>query len=1182
MEKQKNGELSRMFGYAGKFHVLTVLGCVLSGISTILSMLPFVCIWLVIRDLIQAFAAGDISLATGSAHYAWMAVVFAAASILIYFIALNCTHLAAFRTATNMRKSAIHHIVTLPLGYFSQNASGRLRNIIDDNAGLTEGFLAHQLPDLTGAAVMPVAVVILIFLFDWRLGICCLIPMGISVIFLKQMMGGDNAQFMGKYMTALETMNKEAVEYIRGIPVVKVFQQTIYSFKNFHAAIEEYEKFASGYALKCRIPLTGFTVTLNGTFVLLIPVAMFILSGVSGQAAYENVVLDFLFYSLFTPVCATMMNRIMFASEQLMAAKSAVSRVDEILQEKPLKEPEHPLIPADASIVFSDVSFAYPGAKEKALDHISFEVPTGKTVALVGASGSGKSTAASLIPRFYDVQSGSVTIGGVDVRNIEKQELMKRVAFVFQNTCLFKDTLLNNIKAARPDATREEVLKAADEAQCKDIIDRLPDGLDTLVGTGGTYLSGGENQRIALARAILKDAPIIVLDEATAFADAENEHQIQLAFERLTQNKTVMMIAHRLSTIQDADLILVFKEGQIAERGTHEELVALMVFILLCGRITRLRLPGRSERRMSSMIKALKKKYALSEQGAKDLLKGIVYSVLANISLMFPVILLAIVLNQLLAPVLGASAPEISAAVYTVIGIVILAVVFIFHYCQYTATYLGTYDESARRRIGLAEKLRTLPLTFFHQRDLADLTSTIMGDCANFEHAFSHTVPQFFGAVISTGIVCIGLLIFNWQMGLALLWVAPISFAIVILSRKWQEKLSKKHMNARLELAEGIQECLETVQDIKACNQEEDYLRKLDAKMDAAEKAQISSEMTTASLLTTGQMFLRLGLATVIVVGNSLVVSGDTSLFTYILFLIAASRLYDPLSGAMSNMAELFSVQLQVNRLKEIEKYPEETGEKNIHTNGYDITFDHVQFSYEKGKPVLRDVSFTAKQGQVTALVGPSGGGKSTVAKLAAKFYPLDGGRILLGGTDIAPLNSTMLMKNFSIVFQDVVLFNNTIMENIRVGKKDATDEEVIAAAKAAQCDEFISKLSDGYQTVIGENGSTLSGGECQRLSIARALLKDAPVILLDEATASLDVDNETEIQNAISRLVKGKTVLIIAHRMRTVEAADNIVVLSDGIVAENGTHEELMKENGLYHRLVDLQTASANWKLSV
>lgn len=398
--------------------------------------------------------------------------------------------------------------------------------------------------------------------------------MAISVIFLKQMMGGDNAEFMSKYMTALEKMNKEAVEYIRGIPVVKVFQQTIYSFKNFHAAIEEYEKFASGYAIKCRIPLTGFTVTLNCTFVLLIPIAMFILSGVSGQAAYEDVVLDFLFYSLFTPVCAIMMNRIMFASEQLMAAKSAVSRVEAILQEKPLTEPTSPKVPENASITFKDVSFTYPGATEKALDQVSFDVLAGQKVALVGASGSGKSTAASLIPRFYDVQVGSVSVGGVDVRDIKKRDLMEQVAFVFQNTRLFKDTLLENIRAARPSASRAEVLKAAEMAQCKEIIDRLPNGLDTVVGSGGTYLSGGENQRVALARAILKDAPIIVLDEATAFADAENEHKIQLAFEELTKGKSVLMIAHRLSTVQDADLILVFKDGKIIERGTHDELLS--------------------------------------------------------------------------------------------------------------------------------------------------------------------------------------------------------------------------------------------------------------------------------------------------------------------------------------------------------------------------------------------------------------------------------------------------------------------------------------------------------------------------------------------------------------------------------------------------------------------------------
>lgn len=573
---KKDSELSKMFQYAGNRHWLTVLGMILAGLSTVLSMIPFVCIWFVVRDLLNALTAGDISLTTHSTTYAWAAASFSVLSILLYFIALCCAHLAAFHTATNMKKAAMHHIVTLPLGYFSQNASGRLRKIIDDNAGLTENFLAHQLPDLTGAVVMPIAVIILIFIFDWRLGLCCLVPLAISVFFLKQMMGGDNAHFMEGYMTALETMNKEAVEYIRGIPVVKVFQQTVYSFKNFHAAIEEYEKYASGYALKCRIPLTGFNVALNGTFVLLIPVAGMILAGVSGQASYQDVLLDFLFYSLFTPVCTTMMNRVMFASEQLMAAKSAVTRIEDILQEQPLAKPSKTSSkrPTDASVSFEHVSFVYPGTTEKALNDITFEVPEGKTVALVGASGSGKSTAAKLIPRFFDVTEGRILVGGADVRDIDKQTLMSKIAFVFQNTKLFKDTLLENIRAARPSATREEVLKAADAAQCTEIIARLPQGLNTVVGNGGTYLSGGENQRIALARAVLKDVPIIILDEATAFADAENEHQIQLAFEKLTKGKTVLMIAHRLSTIQNADLILVFDNGKIIERGTHESLLS--------------------------------------------------------------------------------------------------------------------------------------------------------------------------------------------------------------------------------------------------------------------------------------------------------------------------------------------------------------------------------------------------------------------------------------------------------------------------------------------------------------------------------------------------------------------------------------------------------------------------------
>ncbi len=572
---KKNSEISRMFAYAGKRHWLTILGMIFAGLSTVLSMFPFICIWFVVRDLLNALVAGNISLATSSNTYAWWAVGFSVLSILLYFLALCFSHLAAFRTATNMKKAAMHHIVKLPLGYFNQNASGRLRKIIDDNAGLTEDFLAHQLPDLTGAIVMPIAVIILIFTFDWRLGLCCLVPLVISFFFMKQMMGGDNANFMEGYMSALESMNKEAVEYIRGIPVVKVFQQTVYSFKNFHNAIDEYKKYASGYALKCRIPLTGFNVALNGTFVLLIPVACLILLTVTGKAAYQNVLLDFLFYCLFTPVCTTMMNRVMFSGEQLMAAKSAVNRIESILNEQPLVEAKDPQQPKDASVSFKNVSFTYPGSDKKALDKITFDIPVGKTVALVGASGSGKSTAAQLIPRFYDVNDGQVLVGGVDVRQISKQDLMNKIAFVFQNTKLFKDTLLENIRAARPNATREEVMQAVEAAQCKEIIDRLPNGLDSVVGNGGTYLSGGENQRIALARAILKDAPIIVLDEATAFADAENEHQIQLAFEKLTDKKTVLMIAHRLSTVENADEILVFNDGKIIERGNHKALLEL-------------------------------------------------------------------------------------------------------------------------------------------------------------------------------------------------------------------------------------------------------------------------------------------------------------------------------------------------------------------------------------------------------------------------------------------------------------------------------------------------------------------------------------------------------------------------------------------------------------------------------
>ena len=499
-----------------------------------------------------------------------MAVWFAVANIVVYFAALMCTHIAAFRTARNIRHTGVAHVMRLPLGFFTGNQSGRLRKIIDDNAALTEDLLAHKLPDLTAAVVTPIAAVILLFAFDWRMGLLCLLTMILAMVCMFSMMGGKNAGFFHRYQQEIEKMSGEAVEYVRGIPVVKVFQQTVYSFKAFYAAIQSYSNLASQYAMSCRNGQTSFLTCINGAFVLLIPAAILLSSGGDGW----SVLADFIFYALFAPACGAMINRIMYASESVMEADEAMMRLAEILDQNPLPEPAKPEEPLSSEVTFDHVTFRYPGMEHPALDDVSFTVKSGTIVGLVGPSGGGKSTAAAMIPRFWDVQSGSVKIGGVDVRQMDSRDLMSRVAFVFQDTKLFKTSILENIRMARPKATIEEVKAAAKAARCDDILEKLPRGLDTVVGTQGVYLSGGEAQRIALARAILKDAPIIVLDEASAFADPENEALIQKAFEELTKDKTVLMIAHRLSTIRNANDILVMEKGKLAEWGSHEELLA--------------------------------------------------------------------------------------------------------------------------------------------------------------------------------------------------------------------------------------------------------------------------------------------------------------------------------------------------------------------------------------------------------------------------------------------------------------------------------------------------------------------------------------------------------------------------------------------------------------------------------
>ncbi len=575
------------------------------------------------------------------------------------------------------------------------------------------------------------------------------------------------------------------------------------------------------------------------------------------------------------------------------------------------------------------------------------------------------------------------------------------------------------------------------------------------------------------------------------------------------------------------------------------------------------------------MIEKLMHKYALSKQGASDMIKAIISATISNIILMVPVALLYYLVRDYMAGNLG------DKVLFYVAGCLITFVLIgISTYIQYNATFLSTYVESGVRRVTLAEKLRKIPLSFFGKKDLSDLTSTIMNDCAQMETASSHFIPELFGACISTALIAIGLFFFDWRMAIAALWVLPVSFLIVGCSGKVQKSLNKKQMVLKMACADGIQECLENVRDLQAYNTQEDYMKGLTAKIKAVEKHAIVTELGTAVFVGSSQMILKLGIATVALVGGVLLAKGELDILTFFMFLMVVSRIYDPMQVSLQNLAAVIASGVQSDRLDEILSHEVQDGTNTMKNDGYDIEFSNVGFSYETGDVVLKDVSFVAKQGEVTALIGPSGGGKTTVSRLASRFWDANRGSITVGGMDISKVDPETLMSLYSIVFQDVTLFNNTILENIRIGKMDATDEEVIAAAKLAHCDEFAEKLSDGWNTVIGENGSELSGGERQRISIVRAFLKDAPIILLDEATASLDVDNETMIQESLSRLIKDKTVMIIAHRMRTVANSDKIVVLKDGVVAESGTPSELDAKDGIYANMVKTQNLAADWAL--
>lgn len=579
------------------------------------------------------------------------------------------------------------------------------------------------------------------------------------------------------------------------------------------------------------------------------------------------------------------------------------------------------------------------------------------------------------------------------------------------------------------------------------------------------------------------------------------------------------------------------------------------------------------------MIKKVQERFALTHLGAVNLIKACVSCTISYLAIAMSIGVLYYFTCDVLEMLYGSS-NTILYSMYLIEFVIVVILIFIAHYIQYNMTFYNTYKESARLRIRVAEKLRKFPLMFFSKRDLSDLTTTILSDVTGMEQALSHFIPEFFGSIASTLLLSISMFFFDFRMALAAVWCVPVSFLLVVLAKRKLSNAGFKDRQKQLVRTEKIQETLETIRDLKANHYTQQYLNEVDQVIDDCEKSQIKTELTNALFVVSSQLILKLGIATVVIYGVTSLINQMIDLKVFMLFLIVASRLYDPLSGTLQNLAAIISCDPKIARLNEIENYPLQTGEEKFEPSNYDIEFKNVSFEYQSEKKVLEDVSFVAKQNEITALIGNSGGGKTTCASLAARFYELNEGVIKIGGIDISTVDPEILLSKFSIVFQEVVLFNNTILENIRIGKKDATDEEVMEAAQKAFCDEFVEKLPDGYNTVIGENGSKLSGGQRQRISIARAILKDAPIILLDEASASLDVESETFVQKALSRLIANRTVIMIAHRMRTIANASKLIVLEDGHVVEQGTPEQLLRKEGGYQRMVDLQKMSNEWKL--
>ena len=1208
-KERKPGAFSRCLQFAGRRKPLVFASMALSVLSAAASFVPYVAIYFMIRDVAGVYP--DLSAVDVSAmiEYAIMAIAGIVTDVGCYLAALICSHAAAFDTQYRTKLDIAAHLGRIPLGHVARLGTGRISKIMDESVGGIEQLIGHSIPDLAATVTAPIVLIALLFVFDWRFGIATLAAVAVACAI--QFSGYADKRVMasmGRYQEVKEQMGNAAVEYVRGMRVVKAFGQTARSFKRLTDAIKDYTGLSLDVTLFFRNSMPGFTAVLNNAYLFVLPVGMLLAPGAQDWPTF---VLSLIFYLLFVHSISSVFTKILYVSEDGMLAQANIDRIDSVLGIEALSAPEVSRTPKDASVSLRDVTCSSGDGAGPALRDVSLDVPAGTVCAVVGPSGSGKSTLANLVARFWDVDSGQVLVGGVDVREMSQDELMGSLSLVFQDSHLFRESIADNIRRGRPGATDDEVVEAAKAAQADAFIRRLPCGYATVIGSEGVHLSGGEQQRIAIARSIISDSPIVVLDEATAFSDPENEHLIQKAFERLMAGKTVIMIAHRLSTVVGADKIVVLDGGRKVEEGTHEELLAASgTYAKMWGQYTEAvewgiesaSTDSKGEVPETSAVHAardgsveehgsaeafgepsagkapwLQRAFNLTDQGYAGLKRSALACTLSDLALMIPFVCTVAAFAALVGTLAGEPFDANALWAIFAVGIAGAIVVFIASRNDYKKTYVAAYTESESIRLRLADHLRKLPMSFFNRRDTTDVADRIMGDVTAQESMLSSTLPQLIAGIVSTVVICVMLAFFDWRLACCVIVTLPLSAAVIALSRRRQSRLFERQNRVRLDALARVQDYLEGIKDIRACRAVGKDSAAMEQAMLELKRATMRVELAVDVSVSLASAILRSGVGLTVCVGAMLLASGGVDFMVLLMFLLIVSRVYGPILALVSQLPNLLNLSTKTARIQAIMDEPEAKGSAPADVSGHSLAFQNVRFGYGD-EEVLHGISFDAQEGKVTALVGPSGSGKSTCAQLAAKFWEPDSGRVLCSGRDIAEFSEESWLRHVSIVFQDVILFDDTVANNIRIGREGASDEEVAEAARAAHCMEFIERLPQGFDTMLGENGAALSGGERQRLSIARALLKDAPVILLDEATASLDPENETLIQRAVGALCAGKTVIVIAHRLRTIANADKIVVLDDGKIVEEGTHDDLVSSNGLYRHLWDLQLRSSSW----